>query len=83
MRSDVVAAMRGVGVAVRACGTGSRGTATVTVAFNSQGRVSTASVAPPFGGTPVGACVVRAVSDAHTPPFTRPTFVVTFPFALE
>ena len=82
-RPDVAGAMRGVGPAVRACGTGSGGTATVTVVFNSQGRVNTANVAPPFAGTPVGSCIARAVRDAHLPAFSRPTFSVTFPFALN
>ena len=82
-RPDVAGAMRGVGSAVRSCGTGSGGTATVTVVFNSQGRVNTANVAPPFAGTPVGSCIARAVRDAHLPPFSRPTFSVTFPFALN
>lgn len=82
-RPDVAAAMRGVGPAVRACGTGQGGTATVTVVFNSQGNVNTANVAPPAAGTPVGSCVARAVRGAHLPPFGRPTFSVTFPFALN
>jgi predicted Zn finger-like uncharacterized protein len=82
-RPAVASAMRGVGPAVRACGTGSGGTATVTVVFNNQGRVNTANVAPPFAGTPVGSCIARAVRDAHLPPFSRPTFSVTFPFALN
>ena len=75
--------MRGVGPAVRACGTGQGGTATVTVVFNSQGNVNTANVAPPAAGTPVGSCVARAVRGAHLPPFGRPTFSVTYPFALN
>jgi predicted Zn finger-like uncharacterized protein len=82
-RTDVGAAMRAVGPAVRACGTGSGGTATVTVVFNSQGRVNTANVAPPFGGTPAGSCIAVAVRGAHLPPFTRPTFSVTYPFPLN
>jgi predicted Zn finger-like uncharacterized protein len=82
-RADVVAALRAVGSAVRACGTGSGGTATVTVVFNSQGRVNTANVAPPFGGTPAGSCIAVAVRGAHLPPFTRPTFSVTYPFPLN
>ena len=58
-RPDVAGAMRGVGSAVRSCGTGSGGTATVTVVFNSQGRVTTANVSPPFAGTPVGNCIAH------------------------
>ncbi len=82
-RPDVAAALRGVGPAVRLCGTGQGGTATVTVVFNSQGGVNTANVAPPAAGTAVGSCVARAVRGAHLSPFARPTFSVTFPFALD
>lgn len=82
-RPDVAAAMRGVGPAVRACGTGQGGTATVTVVFNNQGNVNTANVAPPAAGTPVGSCIARAVRAAHLPPFNRPTFSVTYPFPLN
>ncbi len=82
-RPDVATALRSVSGAVRACGTGQGGTATVTVIFNGQGRVNTANVAPPFAGTPVGSCIARAVRDAHLPPFSRPTFSATFPYALQ
>ncbi len=81
--SDVAAAMRRVGPAVRACGTGQGGTATVTLVFDSLGNVTTARVHRPPADTPVGSCVVRAARGAHLPPFTRPTFSVTFPFALD
>lgn len=82
-RSDVIAAMRGVGPAVRSCGTGQGGTVMATVVFNSQGTVNTANVAPPAAGTAVGSCIARAVRGARLPPFARPTFSVTFPFPLD
>lgn len=82
-RSDVASAMRSVAPLVRACGTGSGGTATVTVVFVSDGHVATANVADPFAGTPVGSCIARAVRGARVPPFSRPTFSVTFPFPID
>ncbi len=82
-RPSVVAAMRDVGPAVRRCGTGQGGFAAVTVVFNNQGSVNTANVAPPAAGTAVGSCVARAVRGARLSPFARPTFSVTYPFALD
>ncbi len=81
-RGDVMAGLRAVSGAVRSCGQGG-GTASVTVTFNSSGRVNTATVAAPIGGTSVGSCVISAVRGAHVPPFSRPTFQVTFPFGLN
>lgn len=82
-RSAVGTALRGIGPSVRACGTGTGGTATVEVVFNSNGGVNTANVHPPYSGTPVGSCIARAVRRAHIPPFSRPTFQVTYPFPLQ
>ncbi|MBL8679242.1 MAG: hypothetical protein JNK05_08760, partial [Myxococcales bacterium] len=81
-RSDVGSAMRGVQPAVRACASGQPGPAMITVVFASSGRVTTATVAAPFAGTPAGSCMARAVRAATVPPFTRPTFQVQYPFAL-
>jgi hypothetical protein len=83
-RSDVLNAMRGVQGAVRACAvsTGQTGLANISITFASSGRVTTASVAPPFAGTPVGSCMARAVRAATVPAFTRPTFSVSYPFSL-
>ena len=81
---DCVAALRAVGPAVRACGTGSGGVATVTLVFNQQGRVNTANVGAPHAGTPVGSCVARAAREAQIPAFnSRPTLSVTFPYPLQ
>ncbi|MEZ4408168.1 MAG: hypothetical protein R3A52_17075 [Polyangiales bacterium] len=82
-RPAVASALRGVGPAVRACGTGTGGTATVTVVFNSSGGVNTANVQAPYAGTPVGSCIARAVRGAHIPPFSRPSFTVNYPFPLQ
>jgi predicted Zn finger-like uncharacterized protein len=81
-RSDVGSAMRGVQPAVRACASGQPGPAMITVVFASSGRVTTATVAAPFAGTPAGSCMARAVRAASVPPFSRPTFQVQYPFAL-
>jgi hypothetical protein len=56
--------------------------ANVAITFASSGRVTTANVAPPFAGTPVGSCIARAVRAATVPAFTRPTFLVNYPFSL-
>ena len=83
-RAAVQSALRAVGPAVRACGTGSGGVATVTLVFNQQGRVNTANVGAPHAGTPVGSCVARAAREAQIPAFnSRPTLSVTFPYPLQ
>lgn len=81
-RAAVVSALRGVASTVRACGTGQGGVATVTVVFNNRGAVNTATVAPPVTGSQAS-CVSSAVRGAHIPPFGRPTFSVTYPYALQ
>lgn len=83
-RPDVSSALRGVGSAVRACGTGSGGsTIVLTVSFASDGHVTRVDVQPPHEGTAVGDCAARAALEARLPPFRRPAFVVRFPFALQ
>lgn len=78
----MITALRGAGGSVRSCGTGQGGVATVTLVFNSRGEVNTATVAPPVTGAQAG-CVVSAVRRVHVPAFSRPTFSVTYPFALQ
>jgi hypothetical protein len=75
--------MRDVQPAVRACGTGQGGMAPVTIVFAGSGRVTTATVGSPFGGTPVGTCIARAVRSAHLPAFSNQTFNVNYPFSLQ
>lgn len=83
-RSDVKTALQGVSGGVKACNQGNGGTATVDVAFSgSTGRVSKARVVSgPFKGTPVGACIEKAVKRARVPRFKQSTFNVKFPYRL-
>jgi hypothetical protein len=81
-RGAVRSALSGLSSSVRACGNGQGGTAMVTIVFANTGRVTTASV----GGVPPGpvvGCIVGAVRRASLPPFTRPTFSVTYPYPLN
>ena len=83
-RGDVSSAMGAVTPAVRACGGGQTGTASIRIVFAGSGRVTTASVtSPPFAGTPAGSCMARAVRGARVPPFSNPSLTVTFPFAVR
>ena len=83
-RSEVAAAMRGVMPVVTACGAGEAGTATVAITVaGDTGHVSSAVVSGVFAGTPVGACVSRAVMGARFPRFQRPTFVFSYPVRIS
>ena len=82
-RVDVAAAMRALHPAMRACGSGDAGVATVTVVFDPQGYVVTATAAPPLLGTAVGTCLARAAQAARLPPFRRGSFRVSYPFRLN
>jgi hypothetical protein len=78
----VRSALSGLSSSVRACGTGTGGTAMVTIVFANTGRVTTATV----GGIPPGpavGCIVGAVRRASLPPFTRSTFSVTYPYPIN
>jgi predicted Zn finger-like uncharacterized protein len=81
-RTTVRNALQSLAGTVRACGTGSGGTAMVTIVFANTGRVTTATV----GGIPPGpavGCIVAAVRRATLPPFSRSTFSVTYPYPLN
>jgi len=81
-RGAVRSALSGLSSSVRACGTGTGGTAMVTIVFANTGRVTTATV----GGIPPGpavGCIVGAVRRATLPPFTRSTFSVTYPYPIN
>ncbi|MEZ4287339.1 MAG: GYF domain-containing protein [Polyangiales bacterium] len=83
-RNDVMSAMNGVSGAVRNCNAGESGKAKVSVDFSgSTGRVTKAKVeSAPFAGTPVGACIERAVKNARVPRFKQSSFNVKFPYSL-
>jgi hypothetical protein len=80
-REDVLAAMKGVTEAVKACGNGQSGVAfaNVTVA-GKTGRVTNADVTGMTGD--VGSCIARAVRKASFPKFKANNFEVKFPFRL-
>jgi hypothetical protein len=62
-------------------GPNGRGRATVT--FAPSGAAVSASVDPPFAGTPVGACAVAAFRSARVPPFSGSTQSVTKSFFVK
>ncbi|MBK7152256.1 MAG: zinc-ribbon domain-containing protein [Sandaracinaceae bacterium] len=79
-RSAVSSALGGRAAAVRACGNGATGTATVAVTFSSNGRVSSANVT---GGAFAGnSCIANAVRGARVPAFRQASFNVNFPYRL-
>lgn len=80
-RDEVLAAMRGVESAVRACATAEpvQGTAEVTLSVaGNTGRVTSANVTGITGN--VGSCIARAVRNARFPHFTRPSFTMKYPY---
>jgi predicted Zn finger-like uncharacterized protein len=82
-RDEVLAAMRGVEPAVRACATGAeKGMAEVqiTVAGNT-GRVTNATVTGITGE--VGSCIARAARNAKFPKFSKPNFQVKYPYRFQ
>ena len=81
-RAEVVAAMRAVSPAVRACDDGSSGVANVRVVFGSNGRVTSASVAGGGLSASVRGCIARAVRGATVPRFRQASFTVNYPFRL-
>ncbi|MGB5695627.1 MAG: hypothetical protein WBM46_08250, partial [Polyangiales bacterium] len=83
-RDDVKTALQGVSGAVKSCGNGASGTATVDVSFSGKtGRATGAKVSSgPFKGTPVGSCIESAVKRARVPRFKQSSFKVTFPYRL-
>ena len=83
-RSEVGRALAGVSGAVKACGKGESGTATVSVTFSgSTGRVKSANVVSgPFKGTPAASCISSAVKRARVSRFTQSSFNVKYPYRL-
>jgi hypothetical protein len=46
------------------------GTTTVNLTFGNDGHVKSSSIPPPYDGTPVGACVLRALGSVIVPAFS-------------
>jgi hypothetical protein len=56
-----------------------KGEAEVTITFENHGSVKSASIAPPFEGTDVGACALRAMKGVIVPPFQdEPEHTITW-----
>ncbi len=54
------------------------GTATVTLTFENAGSVKDVSVSQPYADTPVGDCVVRAMSTVAIDPYQDPEVTTTW-----
>jgi predicted Zn finger-like uncharacterized protein len=82
-RDEVLAAMRGVEPAVRACATGSeKGMAEVQITVSgTTGRVTNATVTGITGE--VGSCIARAARNAKFPKFSKPNFQVKYPYRFQ
>ncbi len=48
------------------------GDASIVVTFSGKGKSTTATIAPPFEGTPIGQCATRAFVNIIIPPFEGP-----------
>ncbi|MBN8616810.1 MAG: hypothetical protein J0L92_39870 [Deltaproteobacteria bacterium] len=81
-RGAIVEAMRFVSPRVAACGDvhGQHGSASLRMVFGADGHVTEVGVPTAYEGTPVGACLAEAARTAQVPPFTRPSFTVSYPF---
>lgn len=81
-RQAVVAAMAPVSDAIAACGAraGVRGTVPIRLVFESSGAVIELTIPPEHESTELGLCFRDAARAARVPPFSRPRFVVTYPF---
>jgi len=64
---DVKRRMEAIAAEVRACGAGARGTAALRLTVEPSGRASGVAVTGAFAGTPVAACVERAVASLRFP----------------
>ncbi|MEI8258876.1 MAG: hypothetical protein WCJ30_24670 [Deltaproteobacteria bacterium] len=82
-REDVRTALAAVARDVQACANGRVGTVTIEVTFAGSGRVTTALVGRPFGGSPEGSCMARAVRSAQLGEFALPTFNARYSYRVD
>lgn len=83
-RADVRRALSPLMPAIRRCAQDQVGVATARIRVRSNGSVESATIGgSPFGGTPQGECMARAVRRAHFRPFRRPSYSLSFPFAIR
>ena len=67
--SDIKKGMSSVAAKAQGCYNGTQGTAAVKLVVDPSGKVSKANVTGAFAGTPVAACVEKAVKAATFPPW--------------
>jgi predicted Zn finger-like uncharacterized protein len=80
---EVRRAMEALTPAMRACAGGTHGRALVSVVVSgATGASRSARVGGDFSETPAAACIERVARGVALSPFARPTFTVSFPFAL-
>ncbi len=83
-RNDVIVAMNNVRAAMSGCWRGSQQISIqVTFVFDSSGRVTRYAIGPSVAGATSEACMIAALGRVIVPRFSRPIFVVTFPFVLR
>ena len=80
-KSQVMAGMKAVAGAVKACGKGAGGKVTVQATITPGGRIASARALGSHAGTPVGKCVERAVRRARFPK-SQKKLKVKYPFRL-
>jgi len=67
--ADIKKGMSSVAAKAQGCYNGTQGTAAVKLVVDPSGKVSKVSVSGAFAGTPVAACVEKAVKGASFPPW--------------
>jgi predicted Zn finger-like uncharacterized protein len=83
-RDAMLSALRGVSGQVAGCGGGKAGIAKTSITVSgATGRATNVQVGGEFAGTPVEACVARAVKGAKFPRFKRPSLKVDFPYSVR
>ena len=83
-RSTTTRVLAGLMPRMRQCAGDQVGVAVARLRVSNDGSVGSANVSGrPFGGTPQGECMERALRGARFPRFTRPTFDVTYPFTIR
>jgi hypothetical protein len=81
-REQIVGAMQSVAPQVQACAGGTRALVDVRATIaGPTGRLERAEVSGAVP-EPVRECITRALMTVQVPPFTQPSYVVTYPFRL-
>lgn len=82
-REDVARLLSAVLPRIRFCAGGRSGVATAQIVAKSTGRISNVKIiGPPFSRTTAARCMETAIRGVAFPPFSQPSFRVTYPYAL-